>query len=276
MRDDPKVDVLDPTRYDRRDTIGTVKAFAHWWSELGAGTRPDWAARDLDEQLAAIAEAAKALGVSVADAAEPLIVIDRTASVIATELRLDWNEDAAQELLRRSTLAIHCAGQAKRAAGLMPRTATGVAHQLNTSGGGVPKLPADSIVIAGDGVSGDRQASRQVHGRPWQALCLWSLEAIEALQREGHPIAPGSAGENVTIAGLPWEQVTAGVHLRIGEVLAEISMVALPCKQNARWFTDGDFMRMGAQYGPGASRMYAGVIEGGVVRAGDPVVLEPG
>jgi MOSC domain-containing protein YiiM len=124
------------------------------------------------------------------------------------------------------------------------------------------------------GVVGDRQASRTHHGRPWQALCLWSTEVIAGFRSEGHPIAPGLAGENVTVTGLPWAEVRPGVRLRVGEVLCCVSSYAIPCKQNTGWFKDGDFMVMHHDRGP-VSRVYATVLEPGRIRVGDAAVLEP-
>jgi MOSC domain-containing protein YiiM len=150
--------------------------------------------------------------------------------------------------------------------------------QLNTSPGGVPKLPVDTFVVEPvTGVVGDVQAERKHHGRPWQALCLWAVEVIEALKGEGHPIAPGFAGENVTIAGLDWEAVRPGVQLRLGAgddaVLCEITAAAVPCKKQRDWFADGDWNRIDDDRHPGWARMYAAVLGGGTLRAGDPVVV---
>ena len=147
--------------------------------------------------------------------------------------------------------------------------------QLNVSGGGVPKLPVPEVTIEPvTGVAGDVQQEQKHHGRPWQALCLWSLEVIEALQAEGHPIAAGSAGENVTITGIPWDDVRPGVRLALGEsVVCEITAAAVPCKKQAQWFSDHDWMRIDDDRHPGWARMYAYVIEGGTLRPGDAVVL---
>lgn len=154
-------------------------------------------------------------------------------------------------------------------------TQQGTLAQISVSHGGVPKLAVDEAEIGDRGVVGDRQAERKHHGRPLQALCLWSLETIEALQREGHPIHPGSAGENLTLAGLDWPTIRPGTQLLVGEVLAEVSAYATPCKKNAQWFVGGDFGRMGHDRHPGWSRVYAWVLEPGRVRLGDPVVVEP-
>jgi MOSC domain-containing protein YiiM len=166
------------------------------------------------------------------------------------------------------------AGPALRAAGLLPARAEGTVVQLSVSLGGLPKLPIDPAEVTWMGMVGDRQATRVHHGRPWQALCIWSSEVIDDFIREGHPLAPGRAGENITIRGLPWAEVRAGVRLRIGEVLCEVSCYALPCSSNKPWFIDGDFTVMHHERGP-VSRVYATVLEPGGIRTGDAAILEP-
>lgn len=149
----------------------------------------------------------------------------------------------------------------------------GWVHQINTSNGGVPKLPVDRAVIDESGVAGDEQADKVHHGSPDQALCLYSLEVLETLRSEGHPIGPGSAGENITVVGLDWQRVVPGTRMKIGPVEIEITSYATPCAKNAQWFKDGKFNRMHANKHPGESRVYARVIEGGPVATGDPVEL---
>ena len=160
------------------------------------------------------------------------------------------------------------------AAGALPSTATGTIAALHLGDGGVPKRPVDQVRIDLGGVVGDRQGTRNHHGAPFQALCLWALEVVDSLVAEGHPIAPGAAGENVTVTGLPWADVTPGVRLSIGDALCEISSIAVPCRQNARWFIDRRFDRIHHRHGP-VSRMYATVLRPGVASVGDAVVLEP-
>ena len=154
-------------------------------------------------------------------------------------------------------------------------TQEGRVLQLNVSDGGVPKKPVEVAEVGDRGLVGDRQAERRHHGRPLQALCLWSSEVIDALRAEGHPIEPGAAGENITVTGIDWSTIRAGTQLLVGDVLAEISAWATPCKKNAQWFADRDFNRMSQELHPGWSRAYAWVREPGTVRQGDPVVVEP-
>ncbi len=151
---------------------------------------------------------------------------------------------------------------------------TGRVHSINMSDGGVPKLPVAKAIIDSDGLAGDVQADRRHHGGPDKAVCLFSLEVIERFQAEGHPMAPGSAGENLTVSGIDWAVVVPGTHLRIGEdVVLEIVDPATPCSKNAQWFTDRDFRRMDFDLHPGQSRMYARVLAGGAVAQGDPVAV---
>lgn len=166
------------------------------------------------------------------------------------------------------------AGPALRAAGELPARQEGTVAHLHASGGGLPKLPVARAEIGWGGVAGDVQATRKHHGRPWQALCLWSTEVIEALRAQGHPVGPGLAGENITVSGLDWAEVRPGVRLRVGTALCEVSAYALPCSKTASCFVGGDFSTMHHERGP-VSRVYATVLEPGAAVMGDPVVLEP-
>ncbi|MBI5672635.1 MAG: methyltransferase domain-containing protein [Nitrospirae bacterium] len=97
-------------------------------------------------------------------------------------------------------------------------------HQISVSDGGVPKLPVLEATVSDKGVDGDRQRNLKFHGGPDRAVCLYSLELIMRLQDEGHPIDPGSSGENLTVSGLDWDQVRPGVRLTIGpEVQLEVT-----------------------------------------------------
>jgi MOSC domain-containing protein YiiM len=201
-----------------------------------------------------------------------LIEKDRDATVIA-HLFPELTGDLAHDLpaVWNAWLA---AGEALRAAGHLPLRSEGHVTALHASGGGLPKLPIERAEVTWAGVSGDRQRNRTHHGRPWQALCLWSDEVIDEFRAAGHPIAPGLAGENITLSGLPWAEVRPGVRLRVGDVLCVVSSYAIPCAHNQGWFKDGDFNLMHHDRGP-VSRVYATVLEPGSITTGDPAVLEP-
>ena len=142
-------------------------------------------------------------------------------------------------------------------------------------GGGVPKRPVEQAEVTREGIVGNAVAHPRIHGGPDKALCLYSEERILALQREGHPIRPGSAGENVTIAGIDWAGLTPGVRLRLGQrLLVEIASYTTPCATIAGSFADGDSQRIAQKKHPGWSRLYARVLQPGTIRAGDAVRIE--
>jgi MOSC domain-containing protein YiiM len=261
------IDVLG-YRYDRQDTVGTLRAIGSWWQQLAQNrTIPDTFAAALRRQ-------ADVLGAFVqADVGEHehFGVVDRFGEQAATLVR--HGADATQ-VLTDSLALLARAGEALRVAGSLPIEHRGAVAHLASSKGGVPKRSVDDVAVDRNGVVGDVQRTRLHHGRPWQALCIWSTEVIDEFAADGHPLAMGSAGENITVSGIPWQLVQSGVRLRIGDVLAEASLFALPCKKNARWFSDGDFTLMHHDRGP-VSRIYASVLEPGRIRLGDAAVLEP-
>ena len=148
----------------------------------------------------------------------------------------------------------------------------GYIHQLNCSNGGVPKVPVAEAELTLTGLVGDRQRYPIIHGGPQRALCLYSLEVIQALQAEGHPIYPGSIGENVTVAGLDWSQLAPGQRLALGdEVVIEITSYANPCRNIRGSFGDGKYKRVAQKQHAGESRLYARVLQTGKLAAGQRV-----
>ena len=152
-------------------------------------------------------------------------------------------------------------------------SATGHVAQINVNPrGGVPKYAVPSVEVTAQGVAGDRQRDRRFHGGPERAVCLYAAERIAALREEGHPIAAGTTGENLTIAGLDWASVGVGDRLLVGEwVELEITGHAAPCSNIEESFADGAFKRISEKLHPGWSRLYARVHSEGPVRAGDRV-----
>ncbi|PYS83750.1 MAG: MOSC domain-containing protein [Acidobacteria bacterium] len=149
--------------------------------------------------------------------------------------------------------------------------------QLNCSSGGVPKLAVREAFLTPTGLEGDRQRDLRIHGGPERALCLFALERILELQHEGHPIFPGSVGENVTVVGLDWQRLEPGARLSLGdEALVEVTRYTSPCKTIAGSFVGRDFKRISQEDHPGHSRVYARVIQTGRLAVGQLVRLLDG
>jgi MOSC domain-containing protein YiiM len=153
------------------------------------------------------------------------------------------------------------------------RDRPGRVTQINTSQGGVPKSPVDQVDIEWDGLAGDRQADEKHHGRPFQAVCLWSADALADLIAAGHHVFAGSVGENLTVEGLDWSSLRSGARLRVGSSLLELSFPAVPCGKQAQWFTDRDFSRLAYEKNPRWARWYAWVREPGSVATRDEVLI---
>jgi MOSC domain-containing protein YiiM len=124
------------------------------------------------------------------------------------------------------------------------------------------------------GLEGDRQRDRRYHGGPERALCLFSAESMERLRAEGHPIAPGTTGENVLIAGLEWSTIVPSVRLRLGdEVVVQVASYCTPCWNIRASFLEEDFNRMHHKKHRDMSRLYARVLATGKIAVGDAVTM---
>lgn len=149
---------------------------------------------------------------------------------------------------------------------------SGRIHQINVSSGGVPKRPVESATVAPLGLVGDDHNDKVGHGGPERALCFYSIEQIEGLRSEGHPVEPGWMGENVTTAGIDLTAVEPGDRIRLGEtVLVEVTRFTTPCKNIVGSFKDGDFTRVSQKLNPGWSRFYVRILQGGEIRRGDVI-----
>ena len=123
---------------------------------------------------------------------------------------------------------------------------------------------------------GDAQNDKKHHGGSEQAVCIYALERIHALQEEGHPIDVGTAGENVTVEGIDWDLVVPGGRIKLGdEVLLEVASFTSPCKTIKGSFIDGKFVRISRKLHPEWSRVYARVLTEGEIRFGDHVEVIP-
>jgi MOSC domain-containing protein YiiM len=148
-----------------------------------------------------------------------------------------------------------------------------VVHAINVSNGGVPKLPRESCYVSVNGLQGDRQRDLRYHGGPNRAVCLYSLDLIQALQAEGHAITPGSIGENLTVSGIEWAAMIPGAKVEVGAVLLELTDYAAPCSNIARSFERRQYVRVNQKVHAGWSRLYARVLAEGTVHVGDRITL---
>lgn len=151
---------------------------------------------------------------------------------------------------------------------------TGRIVQISISPGGVPKLAVPAARVTAQGVDGDAHRDREHHGGPERAVCVYSMEALRQLVAEGHAVAPGTLGENVTVEGLDWAAIAPGARLLLGDdVLLEVTRYTSPCTNIKAAFKDGEFGRVSQKRHPGWSRVYTRVLSEGTIRPGDPARL---
>jgi len=91
-------------------------------------------------------------------------------------------------------------------------------------------------------------------------VLLVDKETLEAVE-----LAPGAIRENITTAGLNVNGLALGERLRVGPALLEVSAVCTPCDQLER-------LRAGLRRELWGRRgMLCRVLQGGVIRRGDPI-----
>jgi MOSC domain-containing protein YiiM len=100
------------------------------------------------------------------------------------------------------------------------------------------------------------------HGRPDspRQVLLVDIETLQAMD-----LLPGIIRENITTSGLNVNGLVIGQKLRVGKTCLEVSAVCTPCDQLEK-------IRPGLRREIWGRRgMLCRVIEGGIIRRGDPI-----
>jgi len=150
------------------------------------------------------------------------------------------------------------------------------------------KQPAESLtLIAGLGVEGDAHAGVTVKHRSRVArdpsqpnlrqLHLLHAEIFEELAPQGFTLKPGDIGENVTTRGIDLLGLGTGTRLCLGtEAIVEITGLRNPCAQLDHFQSGLMAAMLGRDEAGGLVRksgVMAIVLQGGVLRAGDPIIV---
>jgi MOSC domain-containing protein YiiM len=142
-----------------------------------------------------------------------------------------------------------------------------------------------SVHVGADGVDGDEQVDRSVHGGSVQAVYLYPSEHYPVWQTIRHqalkvdePLPFGFMGENLTTEGLLETTLWVGDRLQIGPadsgVLLVVTKPRAPCfKFNARMgFKHAAKMMVQSAF----TGTYCAVMQVGSIAAGDAIVVTPG
>ena len=144
-------------------------------------------------------------------------------------------------------------------------------------------------LLTGLGVEGDAHAGVTVKHRSRVArdpsqpnlrqLHLLHAEIFEELAPQGFALNPGDIGENVTTRGLDLLGLATGTRLCLGrEAIIEITGLRNPCAQLDH-FRPGLMAAMLGRDAAGGlirkSGVMAIVLQGGLLRMGDPIIILP-
>lgn len=137
---------------------------------------------------------------------------------------------------------------------------------------GIVKSSVDRALSVGrDGLEGDEQADRRVHGGPEKAVHHYPYDHYAEWRHELGDLpaleAPGGFGENISTVGLTESTVAVGDVFRLGTALLQVSQGRQPCWKLDRRFDVPDMARRVQQ--SGRTGWYYRVIEPGTLAPGD-------
>ncbi len=148
----------------------------------------------------------------------------------------------------------------------------GTVESINVADGhGEPTRPVPEVrVVAGMGLEGDRHFGRAA-AEPGQGrdVTLIEIEAIEALARECEvKLSPGDARRNIVTRGVALNHLV-GRDFRVGDVVLRGVRLCEPCAHLASLTHEKVLPGLVHRGG-----LRAQIVAGGVVRVGDPVVVD--
>lgn len=136
---------------------------------------------------------------------------------------------------------------------------------------GIDKRPVDGPVeCAPEGVRGDAVCDTDHHGTWYQAVYAFDVEDLRHWSAElGRELAPGNAGENLSLVGCDCSRAVIGERWRLGTAVLRVTGPRNPCRVFAGFWDVPQLVKRFTEHGrPGA---YFAVEQVGEVRAGDVV-----
>ena len=128
---------------------------------------------------------------------------------------------------------------------------------------GQRKTPVDSVDLKENyGLVGDAPA-----GEWHRQVSLLAIESIEKMQRLGLAVDAGDFAENVTTRGIDLPSLRPGTRLALGEAVIEVTQIGKECHDRCAIY------KMAGDCVMPREGIFAQVIRGGTVRAGDALVV---
>lgn len=141
---------------------------------------------------------------------------------------------------------------------------------------GIVKTPVDRpLGLSREGLEGDEQADRRVHGGVEKAVHHYPFDHYAVWRNELGPLPPlltsGGFGENISTTGLTETTVAVGDVFRLGTAIMQVSQGRQPCWKLNRRFGVPDMARRVQQ--TGRTGWYYRVLQPGTVISGDRLEL---
>lgn len=136
---------------------------------------------------------------------------------------------------------------------------------------GIDKRPVSRpVLFAESGVDGDLVCDTDNHGRWFQAAYAFDAEELAFWSDElGKELAPGNAGENLTLTGCASTDAVIGERWAIGDAVLRVTGPRQPCRVFAGfWDVQGLVKRFTQR---GRTGTYFAVERSGEIRADDEV-----
>lgn len=135
---------------------------------------------------------------------------------------------------------------------------------------GIFKAPVEGpVALRRHNLEGDRQADLSVHGGPAKAVYVYATRHYEywrdTLGDSG--LAWGAFGENFTVDGADEETVCIGDEYLVGSARVVVTQPRMPCFKLGIRFDRADMAKLFLK--SQRTGFYLGVVEEGLVRAGD-------
>ena len=107
------------------------------------------------------------------------------------------------------------------------------------------------------------------HAGTGRQVSLLADESIEKMRAEGLTLRPGDFAENLTVSGLELHTLPVGTRLRVGRnALLEITQIGKQCHSEC------EIMRLAGRCVMPTEGVFAKVVTGGEVKAGDEIELQ--
>jgi MOSC domain-containing protein YiiM len=126
------------------------------------------------------------------------------------------------------------------------------------------------IRAVGVNLDGDDQADRRVHGGPTKAIYAYAVDDYRWWADElGFPLAPGTFGENLTVAGVDLTTAVVGEQWQVGTATLRVTEPRVPCFKLGIRMGDAEFVdRFATAARPGT---YLAIEQAGEIGAGDSI-----